>query len=325
MNQSKTLIVDDNEPTIAIIVATLQDAQLPYVIVDSNEDAIKHVAVDVGISRVFLRGFGDKILGPQLCGEIRKTKTAEQLPIFVLLNDDQLVSGADFLIAGANDLLVGFFEPRELRMRAGIVPADQIQRIDAAHVKSDSATTAPQFFVPEFNPQTRRFCFGANEIHQPVWEADPTTRKVRLDQIIVCPECESVPTFRLGCGACGSAWVEKEILIHHYACAHVAPEREFVTQDGIACPKCRLSDLVAGSDFEQTSGCLRCTDCDAIFTESRMIGHCLACQHRFSASDGIVRSLYGYEIGGRNAGQVVNAPNYHALTDHAVTAEAQNV
>ena len=50
MNQSKTLIVDDNQPTIAIIVATLQDAQLPYVIVDSNEDALKHVAADVGIS-----------------------------------------------------------------------------------------------------------------------------------------------------------------------------------------------------------------------------------------------------------------------------------
>lgn len=308
MTAKKALIVDDDESTTQIITATLDDARMPWELARTDEEARQLFQGDEQLSLVFLRGFGAEIHGLDLCREFRRDRTARALPVLILLRDEELVSGADFLIAGANDLLIGFLEPRELRMRACIVPADQVNRMDDAH--TSAAPAEPKFFVPQFDRTTLRFGFGANESTVDQWMTDPRTRQVPLDRLIVCPECEAVPTFRPGCGACGSAWVEQEILIHHYACAHVAPESEFRGRGGIDCPKCRLADLVAGADFEQIQGCLRCSDCDAIFTETKMIGHCLACQHRFESRDGVVVPVYGYEVGSGTTAASIPAPNF---------------
>lgn len=315
MKNRKALIVDDDPSTTEILRNTLDDAQFPYSVASCDQTARRKFAAD-GYSVVFLRATGPQITGLELCREFRQAIPAVDLPILVMLRDEELVKGADFLIAGANDLLIGFFEPRELRMRAGIIPADQLTRVDKAHTTGEAS--GPQFFAPLFDPRELRFTFGINESCVENWESDPEARRISLDKMIVCPECQAVPTFRPGCGSCGSAWVEKEVLIHHYACAHVAPEAEFRVGQNFVCPKCRLADLVAGSDFEQIQGCLKCSDCDAIFTETRMIGHCLSCQHRFESKDGIVTSVYGYEVGRASEGTIIPAPNFQ-VSDVAVT------
>jgi DNA-binding response OmpR family regulator len=308
----KALIVDENASTIDLIVDTLNDAEMPYSVAKTVPEARTAMAAN-DISVVILRGFGKDIRGADLCREIRQTKSATDVSVLIILTEDQLVSAAEALIAGANDLLLEPFEPRELRMRANIVPLDQRRRVDEPHTianQSADSSTQAGFFIPEFNGHTKKFSFGKFAGRESEWELDPNTIKVSLDKMIVCPCCESVPTFRPGCGACGSAWVEQEVLLHHYACAHVGPESEFRGPSGLVCPKCRLTDLVAGSDFEQTSGCNRCTDCDAIFTEAKMIGHCLNCEHRFVASDGRVTEVYGYQVGASSNSALIQAPNY---------------
>lgn len=308
------LVVDDNADSLNTIAVTLNDAQLPFTVVDSTEAGWNAFQANPALTLVLARAFGNDILGIELCKRIRTVKPHSELPVMLLLREGELVKGADALLAGASDLLVDPFEPRELRMRANIVPGEQITRIDNAHtlaVEHPNRAVEPELFVPELDPVSRKMTFGQYEYRRKHWEKDPDVKKIALDKIIVCPDCESIPTFRQGCGACGSAWTEQEVLIHHYACAYVGPEQEFLTQDGMVCPKCRLRDMVTGADFEQIKGCLRCTDCDAIFAESKMIGHCLSCQLRFDAADGKRISLYGYKVGRSPNSAVIAAPSYH--------------
>lgn len=314
MPHSQILIADDNTDSLNTIALTLNDAQLPFTVVDSNEAAWNALQTNPDITLVLARGFGQNILGTDLCRQIRTLKSPGELPVMIMLREDELSKGAEALLAGASDLLVDPFEPRELRMRANIVPGEQVRRVDNAHTMAavnPAAVAEPELFVPEFDPATSRMTFGPYENRRKHWDNDPSVKKIALDKIIVCPECEAIPTFREGCGACGSAWTEQEVLIHHYACAHVGPEQEFRTADGMVCPKCRLRDMVAGADFEQIKGCLRCTDCDAIFAQHKLIGHCLSCQHRFDAADGKAVSLYGYRVGRSPNSALISAPSYH--------------
>lgn len=318
MPHYQILVADDQPDSLKTVALTLNDAQLPFTIVDSNEAAWNAFQANPEFTLVLARAFGHKIQGIELCRQIRTVKSTGELPVMIMLREDELFKGAEALLAGASDLLLDPFEPRELRMRANIVPGEQVRRVDTAHTVavSNPAATEPELFIPELDPKTRRMTFGPYESRRKHWDNDPDVKKIALDKIIVCPDCEAIPTFREGCGSCGSAWTEQEVLIHHYACAHVGPEQDFLTPDGMACPKCRLRNMVAGADFEQIQGCLRCTDCDAIFTQSKLIGHCLACDLRFDAADGKAVSLYGYKVGRSPNSALISAPSYHtAATD----------
>ena len=311
-----TLIVDDDLSSLQTSIATLEDAQRAYLVVDSNEAAMAAIEADPAMLLVLLRGAGKQIRGAELCRSIRSIRSREELSVIVILQDSELSQGAEMLIAGASDLLIAPFEPRELRMRGRIVPADQVRRVDRPHTLEElhgGNVAEPELFVPEFDPQSNRFTFGRYENRVAKWESDPDTKRIPLDRVIVCPECEAVPTVRPGCGSCGSAWVQNESLIHHYACAHVGPETEFRTSNGLSCPKCRLPDLVAGSDFDQVKGCLKCSDCNAVSAKPEMICHCLSCHHRFPASEGKVQEIYGYQVGVSPYSAKIGAPNFQTL------------
>lgn len=314
MGHQKTLVVDNNTESLKTILKTLDDAQIPSVVTDSNETAWNAFQADSEISLVLLRGSSsDKIQAIELCKQLRSVKTRETLSVIVLLKENELAHGAEALIAGASDLLIDPFEPRELRMRASIVSAEQERRVDRAHTIGELApgkASAPEIFLPEFEPGSMKMGFGKMNSQVSRWQQDPNVKQIPVDRIIVCPECDSLPTFRPGCGSCGSAFVDQEVLIHHFACAHVGPESEFRSESGLTCPKCRLTDLIASSDFEQIQGCLKCSDCDAIFAEQKTLGHCLSCQHRFAADEGKIVDVVGYQVGVSPNSALIGAPNF---------------
>ena len=314
MGHMKTLVVDYDTESLKTILATLDDAKIPSVVTDSNAAAWDAFQADPTISLVLLRGSScDKIRASEFCKQLRSVQARDTLSIIVMLKQNELARGAEALIAGASDLLIDPFEPRELRMRASIVPAEQERRVDRAHTIDDLAPgqlAQPKTILPEFESDTMKIGFGEMNSQVARWQLDPQTKKIPVDRIMVCPECESIPTFRPGCGSCGSAFVEQEVLIHHFACAHVGPESEFQNGSNLACPKCRLTDLIAGSDFEQIKGCLKCSDCDAIFAETKTLGHCLSCQHRFSAEDAKLIDIIGYQVGTSPESALITAPNF---------------
>ena len=318
MGTQTTLIVDDQISTLKTIISTLEDANRPFVVSDSSQQAWEILQADPTVSLVLLRGFGKQIQGTELCRNIRTLRSREEVSVIMIFDEAELTHGAAALIAGATDLLVAPFEPRELRMRANIVPADQVRRIDKAHTLAEAGDTTaeePEYIVPTYDAAAHRFTFGRYENRVARWENDPDTKRVPLDRIIECPDCEAVPTFRPGCGSCGSAWVDHESLIHHYACAHVGPESEFRSSanDGLSCPKCRTNDLVVGADFDQVEGCMKCNDCGSVFNQPEMICHCLACQRRFPASEGKIHDIYGYQVGAAPNSARIAAPNFQTM------------
>lgn len=313
MRRQKTLIIDDEVESLRVILSTLEDAQVPFINTATTEAAWQAFQEDSDISLVLLRLGSQNIDSLDLCQRIRSVRGRNDLSIIIILDENQLSKGAEALIAGASDLLIAPFEPRELRMRGNIVPPDQERRVDQAHTVAELSpelASEPQLFLPSFEPATLKVGFGKLNGRVEQWKADADTKQITVDRIIVCPECEAIPTFRPGCGACGSAFVEQEILIHHFACAHVGPETEFRGASGLVCPKCRLTDLIAGSDFEQIMGCLRCSDCEAIMAEPKSLGHCLSCQNRFLAEDGKLVDVVGYQVGISASSAFIAPPNF---------------
>jgi len=313
MNTTSILIVDDNCRTLEMLRHTLDESQATYEICSSSHDAWNVVRTNPQITAVVIRMNGANISGCMLCERIREVKSADHLPVLMIVAEDQLEHAALALDAGANDILIDPFEARELRMRLGLSSVLHRCRVDEAHFVGDGGTAesspstvikdSPESFrrsselvIPQFNPVAMKFTYGATDRQVATWQDDETVTKVPLDQIMVCPCCESIPTFRPGCSECGSAWTRPESLLHHYACAHIGLQSEFQTDGGLMCPKCRQTQLVAGADFEVVPGSYVCDDCGTHSSEPTLIGHCLSCQHRFPAHLAKMKQLTGFHV-----------------------------
>jgi CheY-like chemotaxis protein len=306
------LIVEDNPETLNTIQRTLVDANVIFQICSSESEGWDVFRSRPEISQVLIRMQGVNIDGCALCRRIREEKSAEQLPIVMIVGEDQLENAAGALDAGATDVLIDPFESRELRMRTSIPSSTSQRRVDkphpvsvpespdktipAADEPSDELRLVPEFVVPKFDAKSQRFVYGVSDAQISDWENDDSVAKVALDEVMVCPCCSGIPTFRQGCGSCGSAWTRPEMLIHHYACAYIGPEDEFRQADRFVCPKCRQTDLVAGSDFETVPGGMICADCHTQTSQPELIGHCLSCQHRFPAAEAVTLQLRGFHV-----------------------------
>lgn len=121
--------------------------------------------------------------------------------------------------------------------------------------------------------------------------------EVLLDRVWVCPQCSALPSFRPACPCCGSAGVERDRMLHHFACAFVGPTSEFqLCDDGLACPKCCAQRLMVGTDCEYLDGPWHCPDCDWSPAELEIVGHCLKCGFRFPAQQAILQDLVGHHV-----------------------------
>ena len=119
--------------------------------------------------------------------------------------------------------------------------------------------------------------------------------EVLLDRVWVCPQCRALPSFRPACPCCGSAGVERDRMLHHFACAFVGATSEFqLTDEGLSCPKCCTQRLMVGTDCEFLDGPFRCSDCDWSAAELEIVGHCLKCGFRFPAQQAALEELVGF-------------------------------
>ncbi|MCA9051714.1 MAG: hypothetical protein KDA89_23410 [Planctomycetaceae bacterium] len=321
-NASGSIVILDDDPFASANQSVLYNAGLTFEQLETPEELFRRLERDPAVRLVLLRGLSHTFSSPEVCREIRRVASKVQLSVVAVLRSREFGRGAEMLLAGVNELLVEPFDAAEFSARTRIEVRQQstdssrtktedrrVDNIHSAHGQ-DSADAADDLIIPEFDPQTRRLTYGKLENRRAAWDRDHRVRQIQLDRILLCPECEAVATFRPGCGACGSARTENEVLMHHYACAYVGPEAEFRTDAGFVCPKCRLTDLVAGADFEQTHGCLHCRDCDAIFTELRLIGHCLACEHRFPYEEALLRDVTAYHFPAPSRPPAVNRPAF---------------
>ncbi len=101
-----------------------------------------------------------------------------------------------------------------------------------------------------------------------------------------CQNCEGTYLhFRETCPECSSISLGTQSLLHHFVCAHVAPEHDFTTNNSLTCPKCSRTLKHIGVDYDKPSTIYACTDCKSQFQENIMTAKCTDCGHVNNVED----------------------------------------
>jgi hypothetical protein len=133
----------------------------------------------------------------------------------------------------------------------------------------------PRSLTPRFDFESMTFALGlpAEVLHQ--WEALGVVRPVALDRLLLCPRCHGLPTFRHGCGRCGSGRVVKTA--NDLALLAVGAQRD---------PSADRPPLDCSTYL--------CEDCRWSGAELVGVHQCLHCAHRFSPQQAYEMVLLGY-------------------------------
>jgi predicted RNA-binding Zn-ribbon protein involved in translation (DUF1610 family) len=152
--------------------------------------------------------------------------------------------------------------------------------------------------TPEFSQELMAFVLPHGPAIYENWTGAGVISKDLVDRVLVCPKCTVLPTFRHACRKCRSGRVTNDRLVHHFTCAYVGFLDEFEDHDadGLVCPKCRVRDLIIGSDYEYLTGEYRCQSCGWRDSDAEVVGHCLKCANRFDMQQARELELYRYDV-----------------------------
>jgi DNA-binding response OmpR family regulator len=300
----RLLVIDHEASAADQIMAAYRGGNVVVERVCTGHEGQLMLLRDSGISAAVIRGNSQDVNALAICRTVRQVGNDPDLPLLVIIPESNTEQVAGMLEAGATDVLLEPWEARELRMRLGLQSAVVRRRVDSEHrtLREDDPPVADVVSLrPVLQTETLRYGYEYRGEKIPAttlerWATDSRVIRMELDQVLACPCCQAIPTFRGGCSCCGSGIVQRDVLIHHFACAYVGSESKFRSGNELVCPKCRLNGLVAGTDFEFSDGVMRCADCGAVSGDTTMIGHCLACQHRFPVNDASVVPLIGYQV-----------------------------
>lgn len=121
--------------------------------------------------------------------------------------------------------------------------------------------------------------------------------KTFKDHIHLCKSCDSTYlNFKEICPSCKSADIRARDMVHHFVCAHVAPESDFITEDGLSCPKCDKQLRHIGIDYDKPSSIFSCNSCTHEFQNPDMQATCFDCETDNSLSELLQKVIGDYSI-----------------------------
>jgi len=128
--------------------------------------------------------------------------------------------------------------------------------------------------------------------------ADKEYFRIRYEDIVhLCNNCYSgFLNYRELCPKCESSDLYTENLIHHFVCAHVAPESDFINGDQMICPKCNRLLRHIGVDYDKPSLIYTCNNCGHHFQDSVMQAQCMHCGTGHNIDSLLERKIYNYEL-----------------------------
>lgn len=122
-------------------------------------------------------------------------------------------------------------------------------------------------------------------------------RRVFHDRIHLCAFCSNhALNFREVCPRCRSADVDIVEILHHYRCAHVAPEVDFSSGGELRCPKCRHELRHVGMDYERPGAHYLCASCRFVFQDPPVQTRCLSCDRFGEVHEARVRVVHAYTL-----------------------------
>jgi len=118
-----------------------------------------------------------------------------------------------------------------------------------------------------------------------------------VDRIHLCPFCRHYQVnFREICPDCQSLRIQEERTIHHFRCAYVGREKEFLKGNLLRCPKCGREIRHIGVDYDKPAANLWCRDCSSNFAEPMVSCFCLNCARSFAPDSALPMLVKSYSL-----------------------------
>ena len=118
-----------------------------------------------------------------------------------------------------------------------------------------------------------------------------------IDRVHLCPDCFSVyHNIRELCPSCTSAQLKEENIMHHFVCAYVGPESDFMVDGSLVCPKCKKVCRHIGVDYDKPSVAYECQDCKEFFQEPIMEAFCMNCKSHNKLDDLLPYDVHSFKL-----------------------------
>jgi len=125
-------------------------------------------------------------------------------------------------------------------------------------------------------------------------------KKKAVDKVHSCNQCSGgYLIYRECCPKCGTADIKTSDLIHHFACANVSPEEDYIIEDELICPKCNKTLRHIGVDYDKPSTMHTCNHCHHEFQEAQVNALCVDCGYDNELSQLGLEYMYSYTITGK--------------------------
>lgn len=117
------------------------------------------------------------------------------------------------------------------------------------------------------------------------------------DRFYTCGSCQSRRlSVREECPGCRSADIEESELIHHFRCAHQAPEGAFRAGAQLICPKCKSALRHYGHDYDRPGKVFVCGSCGAWNSEPAVGFVCMDCGTHSDAEAISRQDVFSYAL-----------------------------
>lgn len=118
-----------------------------------------------------------------------------------------------------------------------------------------------------------------------------------IERVHTCAACSAGQLlFIETCPQCGSIDTTEHNFLHCYACGNVATQEEYLTHEGLGCPKCSARLRHIGVDYDRALESFVCEDCKGRFTEACVKARCLQCKKLSSTDELAERSYYALRL-----------------------------
>ncbi|NNE15719.1 MAG: hypothetical protein HKN51_12120 [Saprospiraceae bacterium] len=116
-----------------------------------------------------------------------------------------------------------------------------------------------------------------------------------IDKVNLCYTCEgSYLNFYESCTKCNSVDLKSEDLIHHFRCAYIGPESDYMKNDLLECPKCNHVLKHIGIDYDKPSEIHTCKSCNNASQETKMKAKCIDCSKENELDQLSTHAIYEY-------------------------------
>ena len=112
-----------------------------------------------------------------------------------------------------------------------------------------------------------------------------------------CPKCDGAHLNYIDvCPSCAQIDIVQQPFLHCFACGHVGPEEQFLSQHTLVCPKCMARLRHIGADYDRPLESYQCNACRHIFIEPQISAVCMHCRSISDPADLTPRPVYAWQL-----------------------------